>query len=212
MKRINKKSFLALGLMLGLGALSVAYAALSTTLTIQSGTETEPGVSVSPLVTFVGGGSVRLDGDSEGTPINQYVSEINPNDIVPGNVTISDSRLEATISGTAFSSEGTVVYALCLENNYNGTVYLAETPNVTITDVEGKILNPAGIEVKLSYYRGGNKEGNNENDLVQGTELTAGQKKMLYVAIDVKEMPKTPTNFNFTFSPKWTTVKPPENA
>ena len=201
MKKINKKSFLALGLMLGLGALSVAYAALSTTLTIESGTSTDPGVSTNSLVTFVEGESVILGGKKEATPINTCYSNT-AGSAEPGEVTISANGLEATISGTAFSSEGSVAYVLCLENNYNGTVYLADDPTVVITN-KNDGDDVSNIEVKLSYTESGADGG-----LEKGDELTAREKKILYVIIDVEEMPATSTSFSFTFSPTWTIEVP----
>lgn len=202
MKRINKKSFLALGLMLGLGALSVAYAALSTTLTIQSGTETEPGVSVNSLVTFVKGETAEFLYDGGGTEyikIN-YCDSYNPDHVEPGEVTISDNGLEANISGTTFSSTGVVSYTLCLENKHNNTVYLAEDPTVVITNANDDDVS--NIEVKLRYVYG------DKPDVLKGTSLAAGEKKILFVMIDVKEMPEGSASLNFTFKPQWTTENP----
>lgn len=201
MKKINKKSFLALGLMLGLGALSVAYAALSTTLTIQSGTESERGVSVNSLVTFVKDGSANIPYSGEIKPIKiNYCASCNYKSTEPGEVTISNNGLEANISGTTFSSPDTAIYTLCLENKHNSTVYLAEDPTVVITNANDDDVS--NIEVKLRYVNG------DKPDVLKGTSLAAGEKKILFVIIDVKEMPEGSASLNFTFKPQWTTENP----
>lgn len=197
MKRINKKSFLALGLMLGLGALSVAYAALSTTLTIQSGTESEPGVSVKPLVTFVDGPNANIigdDGNSTSMPINYYKNEYGY--VEPGVVTITNNGLGANISGTTFSSTGQISYVLCVENKHDKPAYLAEKPTINVTNGE---IESGIITVELTC---------DGEEISTDTEIGAGKNKLLLVTIVVKEMPPEPKSLSFTFNPQWTTEKP----
>lgn len=194
-----KKTTLAIILISVLGVLSIAYAALSTTLTIQSGSDTQ----VDPWV-------VQFNNDTS-NGINAVVGA--PVNATGGTVAVSSAAKTndtVTISGTKLHDYGAeVIYKLQVLNKGTKKAYLQAYPTIdreqTVnSDVEIGLYTDETCQTLVAK----------NNEIAAATNSTTPGTVDWYVKVSYKAygsesgktttaLPTEATDFSFSMSPEW---------
>ncbi len=234
MNKENKKSLVALTLLVGLGVLSIAYAAISSTLNIKSGGDTRiraaavqfNGTKSYPVA--IGSISTTSENDdftsTDGTTWTSKENSGNVDNIDEqtkafgkiGSVAISTTTKAndtATISGTEIYDFGAyMIYQLGIINRGNTAVKLVNDPTVTING-DGKdnllvgVYKDAECNSEVAKWSSGNTLSEN---YLPGNGETFWYVKISHKLTDAPDAQSYPSivsgDFSFNIAPTWENV------
>lgn len=220
MKSENKKFAWAVGLVAGVGALSIAYAALSTTLNINGNGQVNSGtvqfVQDTSKAYSIGTKAISSSDSAENpNPTTKLDSEFAKSLGKAGTVTVSTGTETGakendtvTITGTEiYDFDAYVLYKLDIKNTAPNTMKLKELPQIEFSEgsgyVDATIYTDEKMLTLLQPYNDEEGSTNTSPNYLPSQGTTTWYLKVFHYGSDSIEGNLSSRNFSFSVKPIW---------